>query len=100
MGFPPVGERHLLTALPRRTGWHFGKIMNDFQVMAARPDLIFLMLSISSVGIMLTPSRISNISKNDARGLYFAYHEGNGGYKNGTYREKQWLLDAGASSSI
>jgi hypothetical protein len=40
-------------------------------------------------------SRISNISKNDARGLYFAYHEGNGGYQSGTYREKQWLLDAG-----
>ena len=40
-------------------------------------------------------SRINGISKSDARGLYFAYHEGNGGYQRGTYREKQWLLDAG-----
>lgn len=39
-------------------------------------------------------TRISGISKADARGLYFAYHEGNGGYQRGTYREKQWLLDA------
>lgn len=39
-------------------------------------------------------TRISGISKTDARGLYFAYHEGNGGYQRGTHREKQWLLDA------
>jgi hypothetical protein len=41
-------------------------------------------------------TRISGISKTDARGLYLAYHEGNGGYQRGTYREKQWLLDAAA----
>ena len=38
--------------------------------------------------------RISSIAAEDARNLYFAYHEGNGGYQRGTYREKQWLLDA------
>lgn len=41
-------------------------------------------------------TRLSGISKTDARGLYLAYHEGNGGYQRGTYREKQWLLDAAA----
>lgn len=39
-------------------------------------------------------TRISGISKTDARGLYYAYHEGNGGYQRGTYRDKQWLVDA------
>ena len=39
-------------------------------------------------------SRISNISNNDAMHLYYAYHEGNGGYQRATYRNKQWLLDA------
>ncbi|NKB31618.1 MAG: hypothetical protein GKR91_00775 [Pseudomonadales bacterium] len=38
--------------------------------------------------------RISNISTFDARNLYFAYHEGNGGYQRGTHRNKQWLIDA------
>jgi len=39
-------------------------------------------------------SRISNISNNDAMHLYYAYHEGNGGYQRATYRNKQWLVDA------
>jgi hypothetical protein len=39
-------------------------------------------------------TRVSNIDPFDARNLYLAYHEGNGGYQRGTYREKQWLLDA------
>ena len=39
-------------------------------------------------------NRISNISSNDARNLYYAYHEGNGGYQRGSYRSKQWLIDA------
>jgi hypothetical protein len=39
-------------------------------------------------------SRISNIDKGDARALYYAYHEGNGGYQRGSYRSKQWLVDA------
>ena len=38
--------------------------------------------------------RMSDIGPSDARNLYFAYHEGNGGYQRGTYREKQWLIDA------
>jgi hypothetical protein len=37
--------------------------------------------------------RLSGISESDARNLYFAYHEGNGGYQRGSYREKQWLID-------
>lgn len=41
--------------------------------------------------------RVSNIAPNDARALYLAYHEGNGGYQRGTYREKRWLLDAAAN---
>tara|TARA_B100001989_G_scaffold25121_1_gene15016 strand:- start:2753 stop:3361 length:609 start_codon:yes stop_codon:yes gene_type:complete len=28
----------------------------------------------------------------DARSLYLAYHEGYGGFKNKTYRKKQWLI--------
>jgi hypothetical protein len=43
-----------------------------------------------------TSSRASGISKTDARSLYFAYHEGNGGFQRGTHRKKQWLLDAAA----
>ena len=39
-------------------------------------------------------SRISNISNNDAMHLYYAYHEGNGGYQRASYRNKQWLVDA------
>jgi hypothetical protein len=41
-------------------------------------------------------NRISGISRNNGRDLYLAYHEGNGGYQQGTYREKRWLLDAAA----
>jgi len=41
--------------------------------------------------------RSSNISRSDARSLYLAYHEGNGGYQRGTYRDKRWLLEAAAS---
>lgn len=41
--------------------------------------------------------RLSNIAPSDARSLYLAYHEGNGGYQRGTYREKRWLLDAAAN---
>ncbi len=32
------------------------------------------------------------IEKHNARGLYLAYHEGRGGYKKGSYRNKPWLL--------
>ncbi len=41
-------------------------------------------------------TRISRISQNDARNLYYAYHEGNGGYQRGTYRDKRWLVDTAA----
>ncbi len=41
-------------------------------------------------------NRQSAIGKNDARALYYAYHEGNGGYQQGSYRNKQWLIDAAA----
>tara|TARA_B100001123_G_C15329240_1_gene1030674 strand:- start:889 stop:1494 length:606 start_codon:yes stop_codon:yes gene_type:complete len=34
-----------------------------------------------------------NIDKNNARILYLAYHEGRRGYKKGTHRNKQWLLE-------
>lgn len=32
------------------------------------------------------------VSKWNAYGQYLAYHEGRGGYKRGTYRNKQWLM--------
>lgn len=41
--------------------------------------------------------QLSRIAPDDARNLYLAYHEGNGGYQRGTYREKRWLLDAAAA---
>lgn len=41
--------------------------------------------------------RLSGISNSNARALYFAYHEGNGGYQRGTHHEKRWLLDAAAA---
>ena len=41
-----------------------------------------------------TSTRISNIASSNARNLYLAYHEGNGGFQRATYRNKEWLLDA------
>ena len=38
--------------------------------------------------------RLSGIARDDARSLYFAYHEGNGGFQRGSHRQKEWLLDA------
>lgn len=38
--------------------------------------------------------RVSGIASANARDLYYAYHEGNGGYQRGTYLGKQWLIDA------
>ena len=37
---------------------------------------------------------ISGIGASDARNLYYAYHEGNGGYQRQTYRDKRWLIEA------
>ena len=42
-------------------------------------------------------NRINGIPKHDAYGLYLAYHEGNGGYSRGTYRSKDWLLEAASN---
>jgi hypothetical protein len=35
----------------------------------------------------------NGISRKDSHRLYLAYHEGHGGYKRGSYRKKQWLMD-------
>lgn len=37
-------------------------------------------------------NRRASIRKNDALGLYLAYHEGIGGYRKGSYRKKPWLM--------
>ncbi|MFK7862935.1 MAG: transglycosylase SLT domain-containing protein [Pseudohongiellaceae bacterium] len=37
---------------------------------------------------------INGISPLAGRDLYYAYHEGNGGFNKGTYRDKQWLIEA------
>ncbi len=36
--------------------------------------------------------KINGVSKWDARNQYLNYHEGWGGYKRGSYRNKQWLV--------
>ena len=41
-------------------------------------------------------ARISDISNHNAMHLYYAYHEGNGGYQRATYSDKQWLVDTAA----
>ncbi|MEL0091978.1 MAG: hypothetical protein VW738_02170 [Pseudomonadales bacterium] len=35
----------------------------------------------------------SGIKKDDAYNLYLAYHEGQGGFQKGTYKNKAWLVD-------
>lgn len=35
----------------------------------------------------------NGIAAHNARDLYLAYHEGNGGYARGTWRDKPWLID-------
>lgn len=37
--------------------------------------------------------KVCGIGSNDAFSLYLAYHEGNGGFRRGTYRGKSWLVD-------
>ena len=37
--------------------------------------------------------RQNGIAKDDTFRLYLAYHEGHGGFKRKTYRDKQWLVD-------
>jgi hypothetical protein len=41
-------------------------------------------------------ARVAGISRGDAFNLYLAYHEGDGGFRRGTYRRKPWLLDIAA----
>jgi hypothetical protein len=38
-------------------------------------------------------AREAGIAKSDAFHLYLAYHEGNGGFRRGTYRRKTWLMN-------
>lgn len=40
---------------------------------------------------------INSIAKDDAYNLYLAYHEGNGGFRNGSWRNKDWLLQTAAA---
>jgi len=42
-------------------------------------------------------ARELGISKRDSRRLYLAYHEGHAGYRKGSYRSKQWLLNVADS---
>jgi hypothetical protein len=39
-------------------------------------------------------ARQANVGQYDYRAHYLAYHEGAGGYVTGTWRNKQWLVDA------
>jgi len=36
-------------------------------------------------------TRVSRIGREDARNLYFAYHEGNAGFRRGSHKDKAWL---------
>jgi hypothetical protein len=38
-------------------------------------------------------SKRTGISKNDTYSLYLAYHEGDNGFRRGTYKRKSWLLN-------
>jgi len=37
-------------------------------------------------------ARLNRVSRGDAYNLYLAYHEGDNGYRRGTYKRKPWLL--------
>ncbi len=43
--------------------------------------------------------RVNGIKKDDAYHLYLAYHEGQGGFKKRTFRNKQWLKDVATKVS-
>lgn len=46
-------------------------------------------------------SRRLGLDKSDARNLYLAYHEGQGGYARGSYKSKAWLKEtAGRVASV
>ena len=40
--------------------------------------------------------KMLGLSRTDTYSLYLAYHEGHGGYRSGSYRSKQWLLNVAA----
>ncbi|WP_246164766.1 transglycosylase SLT domain-containing protein [Litorivicinus lipolyticus] len=42
-------------------------------------------------------ARSVGISRRNAKHLYYAYHEGMGGYKRGTYKKKRWLQNVASS---
>lgn len=43
--------------------------------------------------------RKNGIKKDDAYHLYLAYHEGQGGFKNRSYKKKKWLMDVASKVS-
>lgn len=42
---------------------------------------------------MATTRRVNGVSMDDAVAQYLNYHEGHGGYRRGSYRQKRWLVD-------
>lgn len=43
---------------------------------------------------MATTRRVNGVSMDEAVAQYLNYHEGHGGYRRGSYRQKQWLINA------
>ena len=43
---------------------------------------------------------INKITKSDTYNQYLAYHEGHGGYKKGTYKSKEWLIEVARKVKI
>lgn len=43
---------------------------------------------------------INKISKSDTYNQYLAYHEGHGGFKKGTYKSKEWLIEVARKVKI
>lgn len=41
-------------------------------------------------------AKTNGIASYDTYSLYLAYHEGHGGFRSGTYKNKQWLLNVAA----
>ena len=44
------------------------------------------------IGWYASKGYFQGFDRRDARSLYLAYHEGYNGFKNKTYRKKQWLI--------
>jgi hypothetical protein len=46
------------------------------------------------MGWYMTKTRkLTGVSLSDAKNQYLAYHEGQVGYKKGSYKRKQWLVN-------